>query len=119
MPCFQMQSFQEGRPPRPQRPATQDVFTYFVLADFGKAGVAWVERSVNDADRKTTVADISSGQLGDVMTILECNPVENIRNGVTEELLREAGLWDEPLEPIDAQAARFDHAHDLRKHEAA
>jgi hypothetical protein len=88
------------------------VFTYFVLADFGKAGVAWVERNVNDADRKTTVADISSGQWGDVMTILECNPAENICNDVTEELLREAGLWDEPLEPIDAICAssrRRDH----------
>ncbi len=77
--------------PRPQRAKAHDVFTYFVLADFGKAGIAWVERSVNDADRKTTVADITSGQWGDVMTILECNPAENICNDVTEELLREAG----------------------------
>ncbi len=38
---------------------------------------------------------------------------------MTEELLREAGQWDEPLAPIDAQATRFDHARDLRKHEAA
>ena len=105
--------------PRRQRSKVQDVFTYFVLADFGKAGLAWVERSVNDADRKTTVADITSGQWGEVMTILECNPAENICNDVTEELLREAGRWDEPLEPIDAQAARFDHTRDLRKHEAA
>lgn len=105
--------------PRPQRAKAHDVFTYFVLADFGKAGIAWVERSVNDADRRTTVADITSGQWGDVMTILECNPVENICNDVTEELLREAGRWDEPLEPIDTRAARFDHARDLRKHEAA
>jgi hypothetical protein len=113
-----MSGFQERRP-GPQRATPQDVFTYFVLADFGKAGIAWVERNVNDADRRTTVADITSGQWGDVMTILECNPAENICNDVTEELLREAGVLDEPLEPIDAQVERFDHAHDLRKHEAA
>ncbi len=105
--------------PCPQRAKAHDVFTYFVLADFGKAGIAWVERSVNDADRRTTVADITSGQWGDVMTILECNPVENICNDVTEELLREAGVWKEALEPIDTQATRFDHTRDLRKHEAA
>lgn len=105
--------------PRPQRATANDVFTYFVLADFGKAGVAWVERSANDADRRTTLADITSGQWSDVVTILECNPVENVCNDVTEELLREAGVWDEPLEPIDAQAARWDHARDLRKHRVA
>jgi hypothetical protein len=105
--------------PRPQRAKAHDMFTYFVLADFGRAGVAWVERSTNDADRRTTVADITSGQWGDVVTILECIPVENVCNDVTEELLREAGLWDEPLEPIDPQAARWDHARDLRKHKVA
>ena len=105
--------------PRPQRATAHDVFTYFVLADFGKSGIAWVERSINDADRRTTVTDITSGQWGDVMTILECNPVENICNDVTEELLREAGLGDEPLEPIDTPAARWDHARDLRKHRVA
>lgn len=96
---------------------SNDVMIYMVLADFGRGGTAWVERSVNDADRKTTIADIASGQWGDVVKILECNPVENICNDVTEELLAAADALraDEPS-PVDLRAIRWDHARDLIKH---
>lgn len=95
-----------------------DHFTYFIKADFGRGGISWVERSINDADKKTTLADIASGQWGDILQILECNPAENICNDVTEELLAAASaLRVEDPSPVDLRAIRWDHERDLRKHE--
>ncbi len=43
----------------------------------------------------------------------------NYIEDVTAEICTEAGHPDAPLSPVNRQAARFDHARDLRKHEAA
>lgn len=95
-----------------------DRMIYFVQVDFGKLGPAWVERSPADMDRKTTIADIASGQFSEIVQILECNPAEHICSDVTEELLREAfGECDEPtMTSIERMADAWDHARDLRKH---
>lgn len=100
----------------------KDIFTYFVQADFGRGGLAWVERSVNDADRKTTIADIASGQWGDIRQILEVNPAENVCNDVTDELLTLAGLLnvdDQAPSSVEHAAWLNDRAYDERKHEVA
>jgi hypothetical protein len=50
------------------------------------------ERGVADMDRKTTVADIASGELEDVAQVFEFNPVEHICSDVTADILREAAF---------------------------
>lgn len=69
-----------------------DTMIYFVQINFGKRiGTAFVERDTADMDRKTTIQDIRDGQWrGDVVKVLECNPVENICNDVTDEILAAA-----------------------------
>lgn len=98
-----------------------DQMIYFVLVDFGRPlGTAWVERSIENMDRKTTIADIARGEWGrdvEVIKVLECNPVENICNDVTESILAEAlpEIHEVPT-AAERQAWAFDHSHDLRKH---
>lgn len=43
----------------------------------------------------------------------------NYCEDITAEILAEAGFTDAPLSPINRQAARFDHARDILKHEVA
>lgn len=65
-----------------------DTMQYFVLCRF-KAGLEWVARDPANMSRRDTIADICSGELPDVVTVLECNPVEKICNDVTEDILAE------------------------------
>lgn len=73
---------------------SNDRMIYLIECDFGKRiGRAFVERDSADMDRRTTIRDIAEGQFrGEVVTVLECNPVENICNIVTDEILTAAGV---------------------------
>ncbi|HXJ02897.1 MAG TPA: hypothetical protein VNH44_16880, partial [Micropepsaceae bacterium] len=55
----------------PRFTRSPDPMLYFVLADFGPLGRAWVERSVGDMDRNTTIRDIREGQIENVVRVLE------------------------------------------------
>lgn len=113
--------------PRPAHTPVGDRIIYFVMADFGREiGRAYVERDPARMDRKSTVEDISNGEWGkgvEVVAVLECNPFEKICNDVTEDILREAGRWEEedspPLSGQDKIDRRWDHVRDQRKHERA
>lgn len=62
-----------------------DRMVYFILVAY-KSGPAWTERAIEHTDRLTTIRDMAAGEFrGDVLKVLECNPVENICNDVTEE----------------------------------
>lgn len=61
---------------------------YFVLCQY-KSGLAWAEREPANMTRRETVIDIRSGELPDVVRVLECNPVEGICRDVTEDILAE------------------------------
>lgn len=108
------------------RPAIQppvgDNMIYFCLCRY-KSGIRWAERDPGNMDRKNTMEDICSGELPDVMIVLECNPVENICNDVTEDILAEAGVligigMDAPLSGQDRIDWQNDHERALRKETA-
>lgn len=66
-----------------------DRMIYFVLCQYG-AGAAWAERDPSNMSRAETIIDIRSGELPDVLQILECNSAEHICSDVTGEMLAEA-----------------------------
>jgi hypothetical protein len=66
-----------------------DLMLYFVLCQYN-SGPAWAERDPANMNRRETVIDIRSGELPNVLMVLECNPVEKICRDVTEDVLAEA-----------------------------
>ena len=90
---------------------------YFVLCEMGRRlGTAWVERDPANMTRAETLIDIRSGELRDVIMIIETEFTGNglSSRDVTEDMLKEAG-YDEPIPPSDRLAALHDHAQDERK----
>lgn len=75
-----------ARAPHPQ--ANPDLMIYFVQCRY-KSGLAWAERDPANMSRRDTIADICSGELPDVVTVLECNSVEHVCSDVTEDILAE------------------------------
>lgn len=63
---------------------------FFVLCDFGRHGLEWVARDPANMTRRETIIDIQSGELRDVIQVLECNPVERICTDVTSEIMAAA-----------------------------
>lgn len=72
-------------------PAIKDQMTYIAVCS-SKTGNYVRERDVADTDRKTTVADIASGEIEGVVQVLEINPVEHVCSDVTGDILREAAF---------------------------
>lgn len=70
-----------------------DQMIYFVQVDYGsRLGRAWVERDPGRMDLASTVEDITRGEWGsgvEIVKVLECNPVENICNDITDDILAE------------------------------
>lgn len=94
-----------------------DNMIYFVLCDY-RSGRQWAARDPSNMDRTSTFRDIRSGELPNVVTLLECNPVENICNDVTDDVLPECFAAKVPrLSGQDAIDWQRDHARDQRKHE--
>lgn len=93
-----------------------DRMIYIVFSDH--AGGAYVrERDFCDSDRETTVQDILHGQCGDVVKVIECNPIEGICNDVTAEIIAEVEALREPDSPLtgqNLQDCKWDHARGLR-----
>jgi hypothetical protein len=71
-------------------PMNNDRMIYFVLCDFGRHGLEWVARDPANMTRRETIIDIQSGELRDVIQVLECNPCEGICHDVTGDMLAEA-----------------------------
>jgi hypothetical protein len=87
---------------------------FVVMIDYGRRG----REAVVDPEitRREVISRIASGEYKNVSFIHEIagRSVED----VTEEILAEAALPDIAPDGADLQASRFDHARDLRKHEA-
>jgi hypothetical protein len=86
---------------------------FVVMIDYGRRG----REAVVDPEitRREVVSRIVSGEYSNISFIHEiegCSVAD-----VTEEILTEAALPEIATPDIDLQASRFDHAHDLRKHE--
>lgn len=85
-----------------------DQMLHFILADFGKIGRSWAERDAADMDRKTTVADIASGNWWRVIQVIECNPAEGTCRDVTANVAWEvSALWADNGEPLETWQVNF------------
>ena len=62
---------------------TLDRMFYLVVSDHAKAGPLIFEVELSRMDRASVLTDISHGQYGAVLHILEFNPVEHICQEVT------------------------------------
>lgn len=88
-----------------------DHMTYIVVCSH-KGDSYLPERDVADTDRKTTVADIASGELSDVIQIIEFNPAEHSSRDVTEDIAWEvSAIWREGGEPLSDWRRDFVEQH--------
>jgi hypothetical protein len=86
---------------------------FVVMIDYGRRGrEAIVDPEVT---RREVVSRIASGEYRNISFIHEV--ADSSVDDITAEILAEAALPDIGDDDADLQADRFDHAHDLRKHE--
>jgi hypothetical protein len=87
---------------------------FVVMIDYGRRGrEAIVDPEVT---RREVVSRIASGEYRNISFIHEV--ADSSVDDITAEILAEAALPEVVNAGTDLQADRFDHARDLRKHEA-
>jgi hypothetical protein len=87
---------------------------FVVMIDYGRRGrEAVVDPEVT---RREVISRIASGEYKNISFIHEV--ADGSVGDVTEEILAEAAVPEIPMTGADLQASRFDHARDLRKHDA-
>ncbi len=88
---------------------------FVVMIDYGRRGrEAIVDPEIT---RREVISRIASGEYANISFIHEVAD-SNVED-ITEDILIEAGLPEiASSDSADLQAACFDHARDLRKHEA-
>jgi hypothetical protein len=88
---------------------------FVVMIDYGRRG----REAVVDPEitRREVVARVTSGEYKNICFIHEVAGCSV--DDITQEILAEAALPEVAASEADLQAGRFDHAHDLRKHERA
>lgn len=88
---------------------------FVVMIDYGRRGrEAIVDPEIT---RREVIARVASGEYKNISFIHEI--AERSVEDVTDDILAEAALPDIGATHADLQAAEFDHARDLRKHELA
>jgi hypothetical protein len=86
---------------------------FVVMIDYGRRGrEAIVDPEVT---RREVISRIASGEYSNISFVHEV--ADSSVDDITAEILAEAALPDIKDADADLQANRFDHAHDLRKHE--
>src|SRR6266852_3075230 len=107
-------------------PEIKQTVIHLVLADFDRLGLAWLERPVERTNRADTLHDIRTGEIKNVVQIIEIEftPAGISSRDVTQDFLAEVEpqpthreLYARSLWP-PRQIAALDPAHDLRKHGA-
>jgi len=107
-----------------QMPSAQPTAVlYFVICQF-KDGRASVERDTTRMNRADTIEDIRSGELSNVVTVIETEISAGHSRDVTADILAEAEeLRAQDRSPImsalDRLLADLDHDRDERKHQEA
>jgi len=88
---------------------------FVVMIDYGRRGrEAIVDPEIT---RREVISRIASGEYSNISFIHEV--VDRSVEDITEDILAEAALPEiASSDSADLQAACFDHARDLRKHEA-
>jgi hypothetical protein len=86
---------------------------FVVMIDYGRRG----REAVVDPEitRREVISRIVSGEYKNISFVHEV--ADTAVDDITAEILAEAALPEIPVTGTDLQAARFDHARDLRKHE--
>jgi hypothetical protein len=86
---------------------------FVVMIDYGRRG----REAVVDPEitRREVISRITSGEYRNISFIHEI--ADSTVDDVTAEILAEAAVPEIATTDADLQAARFDHARDLRKHE--
>jgi hypothetical protein len=87
---------------------TTDRMFYFVMADFGDAGHAFVETDIARNSLRQVIVDIATAQIKRPIQILECNPVEHVCNDITPDVAKEVFS-----RLSDSQAGCPDHLRDF------
>ena len=87
---------------------------FVVMIDYGRRG----REAVVDPEitRREVVSRVASGEYKNISFIHEI--VDSAVDDITAEILAEAALPELPSTGADLQADKFDHARDLRKHDA-
>jgi hypothetical protein len=88
---------------------------FVVMIDYGRRG----REAVVDPEitRREVVSRVASGEYRNIGFIHEV--IDQQVQDITEDILAEAAVPEIPASGADLQAAQFDHARDLRKHETA
>ena len=87
---------------------------FVVMIDYGRRGrEAIVDPEIT---RREVISRIASGEYKNISFIHEI--ADCSVDDITAEILAEAALPEIPVTDADLQADGFDHARDLRKHEA-
>jgi hypothetical protein len=86
---------------------------FVVMIDYGRRGrEAIVDPEIT---RREVISRVASGEYRNISFIHEI--ADRSVEDITEEILAEAAVPEIVDKAVDLQADRFDHAHDLRKHE--
>ena len=87
---------------------------FVVMIDYGRRGrEAIVDPEIT---RREVISRIASGEYKNISFIHEI--ADCAVEDITADILAEAALPEVTDSDADLQATRFDHAHDLRKHES-
>ena len=88
---------------------------FVVMIDYGRRG----REAVVDPEitRREVVSRVASGEYRNISFIHEI--IDQSVEDITQDILAEAAIPEIPASGADLQAAEFDHARDLRKHEIA
>jgi hypothetical protein len=93
-----------------------DTITVLCLVRYS-TGLAYAERAPDRANLQDTIADIKSGDLKNVVRVIEFNTAEFSSRDITEDVICSFQDEYEHPEPLAMMLAEWDHARDLRKHE--
>lgn len=81
---------------------------FYLVTTAHPSGTYTPERIVSDLGRAETIADIASGQLDNVIQVIECDVAAGTSRDVTPEIAREVmTIWADEGEPLDAWQRDF------------
>lgn len=94
-----------------------DRMIYFCLCAF-RDGKAWAERDIGRTNKRDTIEDICSGNLSNVVQVIELNYAEFSSRDVTEDFLPDS-VRPEIRTQVMSDQFQIDHRRDYQKHEVA
>jgi hypothetical protein len=91
----------------PLVPDEHNVTVYIVLNDFGQLGRSYLETDEANADEKTVVSNIISGQYSNPIRVVAFNTVEGWSRDVTEDIAHAVLEREESYSEISDPAKEF------------